>query len=127
MFETFSAGRYTNRIGLEENFKSIYNEMPPNKAQKIFAQNPCGFLYQSDDNHMQRDEKHIINDDIFGQTESEGMQSELQISGQRRCRRTSTNETINPSAQSSRIKQIAGGNDYNIGSSMDIDIEQVTQ
>ncbi|KAA6387006.1 MAG: hypothetical protein EZS28_017464 [Streblomastix strix] len=40
---------------------------------------------------------------------------------------TSLYGTINPSAQSSRIKQTAGRSVYNLGSSMDIDIDRMME
>ncbi|KAA6393335.1 MAG: hypothetical protein EZS28_011139, partial [Streblomastix strix] len=52
-------------------------------------------------------------------------QSKLKVPGQRHGKTGAANGTINPSAQSSRIKQIAGGSDFNLGSSMDIDMEQM--
>ncbi|KAA6392031.1 MAG: hypothetical protein EZS28_012440 [Streblomastix strix] len=54
-------------------------------------------------------------------------QSKLKVPGQRRGKTGAANGTINPSAQSSRIKQIAGGSDFNFGSSMDIDMEQMME
>ncbi|KAA6379587.1 MAG: hypothetical protein EZS28_024885 [Streblomastix strix] len=57
----------------------------------------------------------------------ESTQSKLKVPGQRRGKTGAADGTINPSAQSSRIKQIAGGNDFNFGSSMDIDMEQMME
>ncbi|KAA6354801.1 MAG: hypothetical protein EZS28_049672, partial [Streblomastix strix] len=57
----------------------------------------------------------------------ESTQSKLKIPGQRRGKIGAANGTINPSAQSSRIKQIAGGSDYNFGSCVDIDMEQMME
>ncbi|KAA6366953.1 MAG: hypothetical protein EZS28_037520, partial [Streblomastix strix] len=54
-------------------------------------------------------------------------QSKLRVPGRRRGKTGAANETINPSAQSSRIKQIACGSDFNLGSSMDIDMEQMME
>ncbi|KAA6403183.1 MAG: hypothetical protein EZS28_001309 [Streblomastix strix] len=54
-------------------------------------------------------------------------QSKLKVPGQRRGKTGAANGTINPSAQSSRIKQIAGGSDFNLGSCMDIDMEQMME
>ncbi|KAA6375536.1 MAG: hypothetical protein EZS28_028936 [Streblomastix strix] len=57
----------------------------------------------------------------------ESTQSKLKVPGQRRGKTGAANGTINPSAQSSRIKQIAGGSDFNFGSSMDIDMEHMME
>ncbi|KAA6352978.1 MAG: hypothetical protein EZS28_051495, partial [Streblomastix strix] len=57
----------------------------------------------------------------------ESTQSKLKVPGQKRGKIGAANETINPSAQSSRIKQITGGSDFNFGSSMDIDMEQMME
>ncbi|KAA6332247.1 MAG: hypothetical protein EZS28_053299, partial [Streblomastix strix] len=54
-------------------------------------------------------------------------QSKLKVPGQRRGKTGAADGTINPSAQSSRIKQIAGWSDFNLGSSMDIDMEQMME
>ncbi|KAA6359158.1 MAG: hypothetical protein EZS28_045315 [Streblomastix strix] len=54
-------------------------------------------------------------------------QSKLKVPGQRRGKTGAANGTINPNAQSSRIKQIAGESDFNLGSSMDIDMEQMME
>ncbi|KAA6363663.1 MAG: hypothetical protein EZS28_040810, partial [Streblomastix strix] len=53
--------------------------------------------------------------------------SKLKVPEQRRKKTGAANGTINPSAQSSHIKQIAGGSDNNFGSSMDIDMEQMME
>ncbi|KAA6374846.1 MAG: hypothetical protein EZS28_029630 [Streblomastix strix] len=57
----------------------------------------------------------------------ESMQSKLQVLGQMLGKTGAANETKNPSAQSSRINQIAGWSDYNFGSSMDMDMEQMME
>ncbi|KAA6388261.1 MAG: hypothetical protein EZS28_016213 [Streblomastix strix] len=57
----------------------------------------------------------------------ESTQSKLKVPGQRRGKTGAANGTINPSAQSSRIKQITGGSNFNFGSSMDIDMEQMME
>ncbi|KAA6364088.1 MAG: hypothetical protein EZS28_040385 [Streblomastix strix] len=54
-------------------------------------------------------------------------QSKLKVPGQRRGKTGAANGTINPSAQSFRTKQIAGGSDFNFGSGMDIDMEQMME
>ncbi|KAA6384575.1 MAG: hypothetical protein EZS28_019897 [Streblomastix strix] len=54
-------------------------------------------------------------------------QSKLKVPGQRRRKTGAANGTINPSAQSSHIKQIIGGSDFNFGSGMDIDMEQMIE
>ncbi|KAA6361281.1 MAG: hypothetical protein EZS28_043193 [Streblomastix strix] len=56
-----------------------------------------------------------------------GTKSKLKVPGQRRGKTGAANGTINPSAQSSRIKQNAGGSDFNLGSSMDIDMDQMME
>ncbi|KAA6404238.1 MAG: hypothetical protein EZS28_000225 [Streblomastix strix] len=55
------------------------------------------------------------------------MQTKLEVLGQRRGKTGAANGTINRSAQSSCIKQITGGSDFNFGSSMDIDMEQMME
>ncbi|KAA6373291.1 MAG: hypothetical protein EZS28_031183, partial [Streblomastix strix] len=57
----------------------------------------------------------------------ESIQSKLKVPGQRRVKTGAANETINSSTQSSPIKQITGGSDFNFGSSMDIDMEQMME
>ncbi|KAA6384267.1 MAG: hypothetical protein EZS28_020203, partial [Streblomastix strix] len=54
-------------------------------------------------------------------------QSKLKVPGQRRGKIGAANGTINSSAQSSRIKEIAGECDFNFESSMDIDMEQMME
>ncbi|KAA6386938.1 MAG: hypothetical protein EZS28_017538 [Streblomastix strix] len=54
-------------------------------------------------------------------------QSKLKVPGQRHGKTIAANGTINRCAQSSRIKQIAGGSDFNFGSNMDIDTEQMME
>ncbi|KAA6371542.1 MAG: hypothetical protein EZS28_032932 [Streblomastix strix] len=57
----------------------------------------------------------------------ESTQSKLRVPGRRRGKTGAANGTINPSAQSSGIKQIADGSDFNFGSSMDIDMKQMME
>ncbi|KAA6386411.1 MAG: hypothetical protein EZS28_018058, partial [Streblomastix strix] len=57
----------------------------------------------------------------------ESTQFKLKFSVQRRGRTGTANGTIGPSEQSSHIKQIAGGSNYNFGSSMEIDIEKMME
>ncbi|KAA6399997.1 MAG: hypothetical protein EZS28_004473 [Streblomastix strix] len=89
------------------------------------------------------DDDYDSNDDVFSEVnliqlqvrgprgrgkKSRGIkQSKLEDPGQRRGKTGAANETINSSAQSSHMKQIAGGSDFNFGSSMDIDMEQMMQ
>ncbi|KAA6369617.1 MAG: hypothetical protein EZS28_034856 [Streblomastix strix] len=57
----------------------------------------------------------------------ESTQSKLKVPGLRRGKTGASNGTINLSAQSSRLKQITGGSDFNFGSSIDIDMEQMIE
>ncbi|KAA6376696.1 MAG: hypothetical protein EZS28_027777 [Streblomastix strix] len=57
----------------------------------------------------------------------EGTYCNLKVPEQRRGKPGAANWTINPSAQSFRIKQITGWSDFNFGSSMDIDMEQMIE
>ncbi|KAA6393088.1 MAG: hypothetical protein EZS28_011384 [Streblomastix strix] len=57
----------------------------------------------------------------------ESAQSKLKIHGQKCGKTRAANGIINPSAQSSRVKQITSGSDYNFRSSTDIDMEYMME
>ncbi|KAA6396922.1 MAG: hypothetical protein EZS28_007550 [Streblomastix strix] len=66
-------------------------------------------------------------DRISSQDQQGSTQSKLKVPGQRRGKTGAADGTINPSAQSSHINQITGGSDFNFGSGMDIDMEQMME
>ncbi|KAA6378668.1 MAG: hypothetical protein EZS28_025803, partial [Streblomastix strix] len=123
------------------NFQSNFN---PNQYLDDLCQIPSQdqqrFLYESDDNQIQRYKDHNSNDYVFGVAD----QIQLQVRGHRGRGNKSTGKFVDQITspwvetrgdQSSQwdhkcrrlilsYKQVAGGSDYNFGSNMDIDIEQ---
>ncbi|KAA6402474.1 MAG: hypothetical protein EZS28_002008 [Streblomastix strix] len=115
-----------------ENFQPNFN---PNQYIDDLSQIPSYDLQEksndSDDNPIQRNKDHNSNHDVFGKVDliqlQGSTQSKLKVPEQRRWWTRQVNGIININTQSSRIKQIAGGSDFNLGSSMDIDMEQMKE
>ncbi|KAA6349734.1 MAG: hypothetical protein EZS28_051921, partial [Streblomastix strix] len=120
------------------NFQPSFN---PNQyiddLVQIVSQDQQEYSNDSDDNRIQRDEDHDSNDDVFGEADLIQLQERIhrrkgkkfrgRVHGQMRGKTGVVNGTINLSAQSSHIKQITSGSNFNFGSCLDIDMEQMME
>ncbi|KAA6385852.1 MAG: hypothetical protein EZS28_018621, partial [Streblomastix strix] len=112
-----------------------YNETKITRAMMMYLEKLIQYSYKQESKKVKNERQKQTQSTIssithFFQSSTYQGKYAIQVkslSGQRRGKTGAANGTINPSAQSSDIKQITSGRDLNLGLRIDIEMEQMME